>query len=157
MRVNHVVISKQEKIILTPSTGKPVAELKPKHFLRRFDVTNIKKYKKMNHTSSTRKPVLDTKRTSVQQWITEFKEYSAVRKEDVARRQLIGNLVHQIHAHPKREDLVATPNFQVITPPERKYAVQSPCRAVRRAGVGSTHDVFFFVAFRRSSVCTLCR
>ena len=93
----------------------------------------------MNHTSSTRKPAPDKKRTSVEKWITKFKENPAVRKEHVARRQLVGNLVHQIHAHPKREDVVVTPNFQVIVPPQRKFAVQSflsfctPCRAVRRS------------------------
>ena len=57
-------------------------------------------------------------------------------------------------------NLVVTPNFQGIVPPQRKYAVQSflsfctPCRAVSRAGVGSTHD-FFLLRFD-APVLALC-
>ena len=82
--------------------------------------------------------------------------HEAVRKEDVARRQLVGNLVHQIHAHPKREDLVATPNFQVITPPERKYAVPESvsCRQACRRWLHSR--CFFFSLRSDAPVLALC-
>ena len=93
-------ISKQMRESSLPSTGKPVAELEEKHIFGRLDAKNIKKQMKINHTSSTWKPVPNA----------EFKEYptqQSNKQEDKIRRQLIGNLVHQIQNHPNKDALVA--------------------------------------------------
>ena len=145
VRVYHVVISKQEKIILTSSSEKPVAELKPKHGkIRRDEHQEVQDDESHVEHEDTRTGHEEDERSTVDYRI------QGILSSPKGRR--CSKTISRQPGPPdtrasEKGKLVVTPNFQVIVPPQRKYAVQSFLSLCTPSGVlalASTHDVFFF-------------